>query len=76
MSKTFQVGVAAIEALSEVEQEEAGEILLALATRRSSAPYRLTHEQEVEVRAALTEAGTKDFSTDEQVAAFWKSAGV
>lgn len=64
MSDLLDEAVAKVRRLPKDRQDEAAEILLALAEEHAS-PYQLSAEQRAEVQRRL--AGPPDYATDEEV---------
>jgi hypothetical protein len=73
MSK-LERAIAALKALPPERREELAEYVIEMA--EEPAPYRLTEEQEAEVRLALKELDEGKFATKEQMDALWRRAGV
>jgi len=72
MTKLFQLGIKAVEALPPDQQDRAGELLLELAT---AAPRRfgLTPEQIEDLKESLAEADRGEFASDAEIAEMWRS---
>lgn len=75
MTKLLENGIDAVRDLPTDQQNLAGELLLSLAEQSKRRP-RLTPEQADDVRHAIAEADRGDFSSDEEMAAFWKKCGL
>jgi hypothetical protein len=75
MSKRLQQGIEAILKLPEDRQDDAGEVLLAMAESEESR-YRLTSQQIEELKLAIAEADRGEFASDEEMAALWKKCGL
>ncbi len=74
MTKLFERGIKAIEALPAARQDVAGALLLELAGR-ASLEYALTPEQVEDVRLAVAEADRGDIAPDADVMEAWRQFG-
>jgi hypothetical protein len=74
MTKLFERGVKAIEALPPARQDVAGALLLELAGA-ASPEYALTAEQIEDVKSAIEEADRGDFATEADVMEAWRQFG-
>jgi hypothetical protein len=77
MTKLLDDGLQAVRKLSEERQDDAGEILLALASQDSSGVH-LSEEQVERVRRVQRELadGSMKLATDEEMTALWKKCGL
>ncbi len=74
MTKLFERGIKAIEALPAARQDVAGALLLELAG--TAAPeYALTPGQIEDVKAAIEEADRGDFAADGDITEAWRQFG-
>lgn len=72
MTKLFELGVEAIEALPPDRQDFAGTVLLKIADASRPPAYTLTPEQIEDVKLAIAEADRGEFATDEEMEEFWR----
>jgi hypothetical protein len=75
MSKLLDDAIEKIRELPESDQDEAAEMLLAVASKRSG-PVRLDDETRAAVREGREQARRGEFASDEEMAAFYKRHGV
>ncbi len=71
MTKLFERGIKAVEALPPERQDIAGNLLLELA-RTAPRGFGLTPAQIEDLKAAIEEADRGEFASDEQVAEAWR----
>jgi len=74
MTKLLEEGIKAVQELPEDRQNDAGEMLLAIAG--NSTRYQLTPEQIEDVKLAMAETDRGEFATDQEVADMWKKFGL
>ncbi len=74
MTKLLEEGIKAVQGLPEDRQNDAGEMLLAIAG--NSDRYQLTPEQIEDVKLAIAETDRGEFASDEEMAALWKKCGL
>lgn len=75
MSKLLDDAIMKVRALPEAEQDEAAEMLLAVASRRGE-PVRLDEATRATVQEGREQARRGEFASDEDMAAFFKRHGV
>lgn len=75
MTKMLEEAIKKVRELSEAEQNEAAEVLLAVASKIDE-PVRLDHETRAAVREGLGQAKRGEFVSDEDMAAFFQRHGV
>jgi len=75
MTKTLEKGIAAVRSLSDEQQDNVGELLIALAEQNRGG-YGLSPDQAADVKLAIAEADRGDFASDEDMTAFWKKCGL
>lgn len=75
MTKLLEEAIAKVRELPDEGQDEAAEILLALAARQRE-PISLDDDTRAAVRAGVTQARRGEFVRDEDMAAFFKRHGV
>jgi predicted transcriptional regulator len=75
MTKLLEEAIRKVRELPEAEQDEAAEMLLSLASRRSG-PVRLDEETRAAIEEGKAQARRGEFVTDEDMAAFFKRRGV
>ncbi len=75
MSKLLDQAVAQARTLSEDEQDEAAEMLLALISKRDE-PIELDEETTAAIQEGLDQARRGEFVSDEEMAAFFKRHGM
>jgi hypothetical protein len=73
MTKLFLKGIEAVQALSDEEQDLAGELLLRMAAEPA---LQLSPQQREELELSIAEADRGEFASDEDVAAMWKKFGL
>lgn len=71
MTKLLDEAIARVRELPESEQDDAAEILLSLAAKRSQ-PIRLDEETRAAVREGQAQARRGEFASDEDVARVYK----
>jgi predicted transcriptional regulator len=74
MSKLLEQAIEEVRKLSEPEQDEAAELLFALA-EKAKGPYQLSEEERVVVEHALAEMERGEFATDEEIAEIFRHHG-
>ena len=74
MTKLLEEGIKAVQGLPEDRQNDAGEMLLTIAS--SSARYELTPEQIEDVKLAIAETDRGEFASEEDMEALWKKCGL
>lgn len=75
MSKLLEDAIKRVRQLPESDQDEAAEMLLSVASRRSE-PIHLDDETRAAVREGMAAARRGEFASDEEMAAFFKRYGV
>ena len=75
MSKLLEAAIKKVRELPESDQDEAAEMLLAVASRRTE-PVRLDDETRAAAREGQQQARRGEFASDEEMAAFFKRHGV
>jgi predicted transcriptional regulator len=75
MSKLLDDAISKVRELPESDQDEAAEILLAVAARHG-APVRLDDETRAAVKEGQDQARRGEFANDEDMAAFFRRHGV
>ena len=75
MNKLLEDAIKKVRQLSESDQDEAAEMLLSVASRRS-APVHLDDETLAAVREGQEQALRGEFASDEDMAAFFRRHGV
>ena len=66
MTKLFEQAIEEVRKLPEPEQDEAAELLFALA-EKAKGPYRLSDDERTVVERALAEMERGEFATDEEI---------
>jgi predicted transcriptional regulator len=75
MSKLLDDAIMKVRELPEADQDEAAEMLLAVASRRGE-PVRLDDETRAAVQEGREQARRGEFASDEEMAALFKRHGV
>jgi hypothetical protein len=71
MSKLLEQAIEEVRKLPEPEQDEAAELLFALA-EKAKGPYRLSEEELAAVERGIAAADRGEFATDEEMDALFK----
>jgi predicted transcriptional regulator len=74
MSRLLEQAIEEVRKLSEPEQDEAAELLFALA-EKAKGPYQLSEEERVVIERALAEMERGEFATDEEIAEIFRHRG-
>ena len=74
MTKLLEEGIKAVQELPEDRQNDAGEMLLTIASL--SARYELTPDQLEDVKLAIVETDRGEFASEEDMEALWKKCGL
>jgi len=74
MTKLLEEGIKAVQGLPEDRQNDAGEMLLTIASL--SARYELTPDQLEDVKLAIVETDRGEFASEEDMEALWKKCGL
>jgi hypothetical protein len=75
MTRMLEEAVKKVRELSEADQDEAAEILLSVASKKSE-PVQLDDETRTAIRQGREQARRGEFVSDEAMAAFFKRHGV
>ena len=75
MSKLLEEAIKKVRELPEAEQDEAAEMLLAIASKRYE-PVKLDDETRAAVREGREQARRGDFASEQDMAAFYQRHGV
>lgn len=74
MTKLLEQAIEEVRKLPESEQDEAAEVLFALA-EKTKGPYRLSEDERIAIDRALAAMDRGEFATDEEMAEIFGNLG-